>query len=100
MWRFCDHPRRQLASLPRTYFEVKDVRPNENQGQVKLAAIFVSTPRGVGGAKPRNTPIFVDVGKIMNEPRVSGLSCFMINGSGEALFNVLSQSIVRRLLED
>ena len=47
MWRFCDHPRWQLASLPRTYFKVKDVRPNENQGQVKLAAIFVSTPRGV-----------------------------------------------------
>jgi len=44
--------------------------------------------------------VFVDVGKKMNEPRVSGLSCLMINGSGEALFNMMSQSIVRRLLED
>ena len=35
----------------------------------------------------------------MNEPRVSGLSCLMINRSGEALFNMMSQSIVRRLLE-
>jgi len=35
----------------------------------------------------------------MNEPRVSGLSCLMINGSGEVLFNMISQSIVRRLLE-
>jgi hypothetical protein len=47
VWRFRDHPRRQLASLPRTFFEVEDVRPDENQGQVNLAAIFVSTPRGV-----------------------------------------------------
>jgi len=35
----------------------------------------------------------------MNEPRVSGLSCLMINGSGEALFNMMSQSIIRRLSE-
>ena len=35
----------------------------------------------------------------MNEPRVSGLSYLMINGSGEAQFNMMSQSIVRRLLE-
>ncbi len=31
----------------------------------------------------------------MNEPRVSCLSYLMINGSGEALFNMMSQSIVR-----
>ena len=43
--------------------------------------------------------IFTDVGKKINEPRVSGLSCLIINGSGGALFNMMSQSIVRRLLE-
>jgi hypothetical protein len=47
MWRFCDRPRRQLVSLPMTYFEVEEVRPDENQGQANLTAIFVSTPRGV-----------------------------------------------------
>ena len=47
MWRFQDRPRRQLVSLPVTYFEVKDVRPDESQGPAYLAAIFISTPRGV-----------------------------------------------------
>ena len=41
VWRGCDHPRWQLISLPRTYFESKDVRPSENEGQF-LAPIFAS----------------------------------------------------------
>ena len=47
MWRFGHHPRRQLVNLPRTYFEVDDVRPDESQGHANSAPIFVSTPRGV-----------------------------------------------------
>ena len=47
VWRFRHHPRRQLVNLPRTYFEVDDVRPDESQGHANLAPIFVSTPRGV-----------------------------------------------------
>jgi len=29
MWWFRNRPRRQLVSLPWTYFEVKDVRPDD-----------------------------------------------------------------------
>ena len=47
MWRFRHHPRRQLVNLPRTYFEVDDVRPDESQGHANSAPIFVSTPRGL-----------------------------------------------------
>ena len=42
VWRFCDHPRRQLVNLPRTYFEVEDERPRESEGQVDSTPIFVS----------------------------------------------------------
>ena len=42
VWRFRDHPRRQLVCLPRTYFEVEDVRPDENQVPAYPAAIFSS----------------------------------------------------------
>jgi len=41
MWRFHHHPRRQLVNLPRTYFEVKDERPRESEGQADSALIFV-----------------------------------------------------------
>jgi len=41
VWQGCDHTRRQLISLPRTYFEIEDVRPSENEGQF-LAPIFTS----------------------------------------------------------
>ena len=40
VWRFCHHPRWQLVNLPRTYFEVKDDRPHESEGQANLV-IFV-----------------------------------------------------------
>jgi len=41
VWRFHHHPRRQLVNLPRTYFEVKDERPRESEGQADSALIFV-----------------------------------------------------------
>ena len=40
LWQFHHHPRRQLVNLPRTYFEVEDVRPHESEGQANLT-IFV-----------------------------------------------------------
>ena len=42
MWGFRYRPRRQLISLPLTYFEVEDVRPSESQGQASSVSIFVS----------------------------------------------------------
>ncbi len=42
MWGFCHRPRRQLISLPLTYFEVEDIRPGESQGQARSVPIFVS----------------------------------------------------------
>jgi len=42
MWRFRHRPRRQLISLPLTYFEVEDIRPGESQGQAGSVPIFVS----------------------------------------------------------
>jgi hypothetical protein len=42
VWRFRDCPRQQLVSLPLTYFEVEDVRPDESQGQANSVPIFVS----------------------------------------------------------
>ncbi len=42
MWRFRHRPRWQLISLPLTYFEVEDIRPDESQGQAGSVPIFVS----------------------------------------------------------
>ena len=53
MWLFCDRPRRQLASLPLTYFEVEDVRPNESQEQANLV-IFVSRGISIPGELNQN----------------------------------------------
>ena len=41
-WRSRHPPRRQLVCLPRTYFEVEDVRPDENQVPAYPAAVFSS----------------------------------------------------------
>ena len=48
VWRFRHHPRRQLVSLPRTYFEVENERPHESEGQADLA-IFVSKGISIPG---------------------------------------------------
>ena len=37
------YPRQQLVNFPRTYFEVEDVRPGEEEGQAISEEIFVST---------------------------------------------------------
>ena len=42
VWQSRHPPRRQLACLPRTYFEVEDVRPDENQVPAYPAAMFSS----------------------------------------------------------
>jgi len=42
--RHCRLPRQQLVSFPRTYFEVKDVRPGKEQAQANPDEIRVSTP--------------------------------------------------------
>ncbi len=51
------YPRRQVVNFPRTYFEVKDVRPGEEQGQAILEEIFVSTPGGISIPKELNQNI-------------------------------------------
>ena len=51
-------PRLQLVPLPRVYFEVEDVRPDENQGQANSVAILGSrTPGGVSIPKELNQNI-------------------------------------------
>ena len=40
-------PRQQVVSFPKTYFEVEDVRPGEEQGQANSEEIFVSTLGGI-----------------------------------------------------
>ena len=57
MWRR-RLPRRQLINFPRTYFEVEDVRPGEEQGQAKSKEIFVSTPGGISIPGELNQNIF------------------------------------------
>ena len=42
--RHCRLTRQQLVSFPRTYFEVKDVRPGKEQAQANPDEIRVSTP--------------------------------------------------------
>ncbi len=42
VWQSRHPPKRQLACLPRTFFEVEDVRPDENQVPAYPAAMFSS----------------------------------------------------------
>jgi len=95
VWRFRHHPRRQLASLPRTYFEVKDVRPNENQGQVKLAAIFVSTPRGVSVPGELNQGIlqFLTGRDLLRFVRVSKAAYRVVRHCWALLFDAVYEQI-------
>ena len=51
------YPRRQLVNFPRTYFEVKDVRPGEEEGQAISEEIFVPTAGGASIPKELNQTI-------------------------------------------
>jgi hypothetical protein len=51
------YPRRQLVNFPRTYFEVEDVRPSEEEGQAISEEIFVSTAGGISIPKDLNQTI-------------------------------------------
>ena len=48
------YPRRQLIPLPRTYFEVEDIRPGEDEMSWITDEIFVSTAGGISVPKVLN----------------------------------------------
>ena len=51
------YPYRQLIPLPRTYFEVKDVRPGEEESQWISDKIFVLNAGGISIPKELNQNI-------------------------------------------
>ena len=60
-------PRRQLINLPLIYFEIEDVRPDENEGQdvdenegqeSSSSVLNSGGSNSSGGAGPRYSPVF------------------------------------------
>ena len=88
-------PRLQLVSLPRVYFEVEDVRPDENQGQASSPAIFGSTPGGVSIPRELNQNIlqFLTGRDLLRVAKVSSVVYRFIKRNRALLFDAIRDQI-------
>jgi hypothetical protein len=89
-------PRLQLVPLPRVYFEVKDVRPDENQGQANSVAIFGSRcPGGVSIPKELNQNIlqFLTGKDLLRFARVSPVIHRVVKMNTALLFDAIRERI-------
>ena len=89
-------PRLQLVALPRVYFEIEDVRPDENQGQENSAAIFETrTPGGISIPKELNQNIlqFLTGKDLLRFARVSLVIHRVVKMSKTLLFDAIRERI-------
>jgi hypothetical protein len=89
-------PRLQLVPLPRVYFEVEDVRPDENQGQANSVAILGSrTPGGVSIPKELNQNIlqFLTGKDLLRFARVSPVIHRVVKMNKALLFDAIHERI-------
>ena len=90
--RHCRLPRQQLVSFPRTYFEVKDERPDESQGQANMA-IFVS--KGISIPVELNQSIlkFLTGKDLLRVPKVSKTIERVVRKCKALLFDAIYERI-------
>jgi hypothetical protein len=92
-------PRLQLVALPRVYFEIEDVRPDEDQGQANSVAIFGSrrsrTPGGISIPRELNQNIlqFLTGRDLLRFARVSLAIHRVIKMNKALLFDAIRERI-------
>jgi len=92
VWRFCHHPRRQLVNLPRTYFEVEDVRPHESEGQANLV-IFVLRGISIPGELNQNNLIILTGKDLLRVAKVSKTVEWVVRKCKALLFDAIHERI-------
>jgi len=90
--RFRHHPRRQLVNLPRTYFEVEDVRPHESEGQANLV-IFVLRGISIPGELNQNILKFLTGKDLLRVAKVSKTVERVIRKCKALLFDAIHEQI-------
>ena len=93
MWRFRDHPRRQLVHLPRTYFKVKDERPRESEGQADFAPIFVSKRITILGELNQSILNFLTGKDVLRVAMVSKTIEWVVRKCKALLFDAVHEQI-------
>ena len=93
VWRFRDRPRRQLVSLPLTYFEVENVRPDESQGQANSAPIFVSRGLLVPGELNQGILQFLTRMDLLRLAKVSKATEQVVRHCRALLFDAIHEQI-------
>jgi len=93
VWRFHHHPRRQLVNLSRTYFEVKDERPRESEGQADSAPIFVSEGISIPGELNQSILKFLTGKDLLRVAKVSKTIERVVRKCKALLFDAIHEQI-------